>query len=169
MRCEGQYTPVIEGQQENALHPRRLTMFGQATGVGIQPSQHSQRSASLLALAGLFTFGCIGAIEPVPAPMATIMILVSTAGPGIDSDGYTLSTDSRSAQPVGINAQISVGSLVRGEHVVRLNSVSPNCSIANGGHVRSVDVGQSAPASPLSVSFSVWCAKGGDATGGWDY
>lgn len=41
-------------------------MFSQATGAVVHPSQHSQRSASFLALAGVFTFGCIGAIEPLP-------------------------------------------------------------------------------------------------------
>lgn len=41
-------------------------MFSQATGAVIHSSHHSQRSASVLALAGLFTFGCIGAIEPLP-------------------------------------------------------------------------------------------------------
>ena len=41
-------------------------MFSQATGPVIQTSHHSQRSVSVLALAGLFTFGCIGAIEPLP-------------------------------------------------------------------------------------------------------
>ena len=38
-------------------------MFSQATGPVIQPSHHSQRAAGVLALAGLFTFGCIGAID----------------------------------------------------------------------------------------------------------
>ena len=41
-------------------------MFNQAASAVIQPSQQSKRSASVLALAGLFTFGCIGAIEPLP-------------------------------------------------------------------------------------------------------
>ena len=46
-------------------------MFIQETGAVIQPSHHFQRSASLLALAGLFTLGCIGAIEPLPKATGT--------------------------------------------------------------------------------------------------
>jgi hypothetical protein len=46
-------------------------MFSEATGAAINPSHHSQRSASFLALAGLFTLGCIRAIEPLPKVTGT--------------------------------------------------------------------------------------------------
>ena len=62
-------------------------MFGQVTRAVIHPSQHSRRSASFLALAGLFTFGCIAVIEPLPEARATTMTTVSTAGASVDDDG----------------------------------------------------------------------------------
>ncbi len=142
-------------------------MTSHAAGAVIHPS-HPHRSAIFLALAGIFTVGCIGVIDPLPSTTGAIMITVSTAGAGIDPDGYTLTIDSQPAQRVGINAVVSFGSLVRGEHVVRLDGLSPNCSVT-GGNVRSVDVVNSTPGSPLSVSFSVSCAGDGDGTGGWDY
>jgi len=147
-------------------------MTSHADGAVVYPS-HPHRSASFLALAGIFTFACIGVIEPLPSTIGAIMtVTVLTAGNGIDvdADGYTVSIDSRSAQRVGVNASISIASLVRGEHVIRLDGLSPNCSVT-GGNVRSVDVVNSTPASPLSVSFSVSCVGQGDGggTGGRDW
>ncbi len=141
-------------------------MTSHAAGAVIHPS-HPHRSAIFLALAGIFTVGCIGVIDPLPSTTGAIMIIVSTAGAGIHPNGYALTIDSQPAQSVRINAVVSF-SLVRGEHVVRLDGLSPNCSVT-GGNVRSVDVVNSTPASPLSVSFSVSCAGDGDETGWWDY
>jgi len=145
-------------------------MLNHAASAVIHPSTQFQRSAGFLALAGLFTFGCIGVIDPLPSTSGAIMITVSTRGASIDvdADGYTLSIDSQPAQGVGINASISFGSLVRGEHVVRLDGVSPNCSVT-GGTVRSVDIVHSTAASPLSISFSVLCSGDGSGAGERDY
>lgn len=145
-------------------------MFSQATGAVVQPSHHSQRFASFLALAGLFTFGCIGAIEPLPKATGTIMIIVSTAGASIDldADGYILSIDSKPGQAVDVNALVTLGSLALGEHVVRLDGLAPNCSIA-GGDARSVDLVNRTSASPVAISFSVSCVGDGSGADKWDY
>ncbi len=145
-------------------------MFSQATDTVIHSSHHSQRSARFLALAGLFTFGCIGAIEPLPKATGTIMITVSTAGASIDvdPDGYTLTIDSEPGKAVGVNALLTFSSLAIGEHVVRLDGLSPNCSIT-GGNARSVDLVNSTSASPVAISFSVSCVEAGSGAGEWDY
>ena len=57
-------------------------MFSEATGPVIHPSQQAKRSASVLALAGLFTLGCIRAIEPLPNVTGTaspVAVSFSTA------------------------------------------------------------------------------------------
>jgi len=145
-------------------------MISPAPGAVIHTS-NSHRSASFLALATIFTGACIGAIEPLPSTKGeNLIIIVSTTGAttALDADGYSLSIDSQSAQRVGINASISIASLVPGEHVVRLDNVSPNCSVT-GGNVQSVDVVHSADASPFSVSFFVFCSGDGSGAGKWDY
>jgi hypothetical protein len=131
---------------------------------------HSHRSASFLALAGIFTVACIGAIEPLPSTTGALLVSVSTAGANsdVDADGYTLSIDSEPAQAVGVNALVTIGSLSRGAHVVRLDGLSTNCSVA-GGNRRSVNVVSSRPDSPVSISFSVSCVGDGSGSGWWDY
>lgn len=64
-------------------------MFSQATGPVIQPSHHSQRAASILALAGLFTFGCIGAIEPLPKETLSASPLARSFSVSCVADGST--------------------------------------------------------------------------------
>jgi hypothetical protein len=133
----------------------------------VQPS-HPQRSASFLALAGLFTFACIGAIEPLPNGTGTIMVTVSTAGIDLDADGYILTIDSKLPQAVDLNAVVTVGSLVFGKHVVRLDGLSANCYYTTGNQ-RSVKLVNRTSASPVAISFSVLCVDDGTHVDPWSY
>lgn len=142
-------------------------MTSHAAGAVVHPS-HPHRSASFLALAGLFTFACIGAIEPLPNGTGTIMITVSTAGIDLDADGYILTIDSELRQAVDLNAVVTVGSLVLGKHVVRLDGLAPNCYYTTGDH-RSVNLVNSTSASPVAISFSVSCVGDGSGADKWDY
>jgi hypothetical protein len=142
-------------------------MTSHAAGAVVHPS-HPHRSASFLALAGLFTFACIGAIEPLPNGTGTIMITVSTAGIDLDADGYILTIDSELPQAVDLNAVVTVGSLVFGKHVVRLHGLSPNCYYTTGDH-RSVNLVNSRSASPVAISFSVLCVDDGSHADPWSY
>ena len=144
-------------------------MTSHAAGAVVHPS-HPHRSAGFLALAGLFTVACIGAIEPLPNGTGTIMITVSTAGigGGGDADGYILTIDSELPQAVDMNAVVTVGSLVFGKHVVRLAGLSPNCYYTTGDH-RSVNLVNSRSASPVAISFSVLCVDDGSGADYWSY
>lgn len=133
----------------------------------VQPS-HPQRSARFLALAGLFTFACIGAIEPVANGTGTMVITVSTAGIDLDADGYTVTIDSELSQAVGLNGVVTVGSLAFGKHVVRLRGLSPNCYYTTGDH-RSLNLVNSRSASPVATSFSVLCVDDGSHVDPWSY
>ncbi len=141
-------------------------MFSQAIDAVIHPSPHSQRSAAVLAFAGLFTFACIGAIEPLPNGTGTIVITVSTAGVDLDADGYILTIDSEPRQAVDVNAVVTVGSLVLGKHVVRLDGLSSNCYFMTGNR-RSVSLVNSTSASPVAISFSVLCVEDGSGADPW--
>ena len=62
-------------------------MFSEAPGPVIQRSQQSKRSASVLALAGLFTFGCIGAIQPLPKATVSASPVVRSFSVSCVADG----------------------------------------------------------------------------------
>ena len=142
-------------------------MTNHEAGAVVRPS-HPHRSAGFLALAGLFTFACIGAIEPLANGTGTIAISVSTDGRYLDADGYTLTIDSELPQAVDLNEVVTVGSLAFGKHVVRLRGLSPNCYYTTGDH-RSVNLLNSRSASPVDVSFSVLCVDNGSHADPWSY
>ena len=62
-------------------------MFNQAASAAIHSSHHSTRSASVLALAGLFTFGCIGAIQPLPKATVSASPVVRSFSVSCVADG----------------------------------------------------------------------------------
>ena len=65
-------------------------MTSQPTDARIYRS-HSHRSASLLALAGIFTVACVGAIRPLPTTAA--IAVTASAASAVDTD--VLSIDGR--------------------------------------------------------------------------
>jgi len=142
-------------------------MTSHEAGAAVSRS-HSHRSAGLLALAGLFTFACIGAIEPLANGTGTIAISVSTDGRYLDADGYALTIDSELPRSVDLNEVVTVGSLAFGKHVVRLRGLSQNCYYTTGDH-RSVSLVNSRSASPVAISFSVLCVDDGSHADRWDY
>ena len=116
--------------------------------------------ALLLGLAVILSSGCDSTgPTTVPTENVPIAVTVSTTGANIDldPDGYTLSVDGGSGQAVGVNATVTIADLPTGNHLVRLDGVASNCSVA-GTNPRSLDVinGDKA-ASPVSVLFSVSC------------
>ena len=136
-------------------------MTSQPTDARIHPS-HSHRSASFLALAGIFTLACIGAIDPLPTT-ATIVVMVTTAGSAVDADGYVLSINGGSQQVIGTNSTISIGPLTKGSYILKLQGMAPNCSV-NGRNPLPIDLRNLRSASPVTVSFFVRCGAGE-----WDY
>ena len=142
-------------------------MTSQPTDTRIHPS-HSHRSASLLALASIFTLACIGAIEPLPTT-ATIVVIVSTAGSAVDPDGYGLSINGGEQQVIGTNSTISIGPLTKGSYVLELQGLAANCSVM-GRNPLPIDLRNLRSASPVTVSFYVRCNADDDSGAGWwDY
>nr|MBA3659848.1 hypothetical protein [Gemmatimonadales bacterium] len=110
------------------------------------------RAASVTAgdtTAVAFTVSCA---QP-PAAAGTLQVTIATAGAEPDADGYSIAVDGGPAQPTGINASITVGSLAVGTHTVRLSGVAGNCN-AQGGTSRSVEIATNATA---RVAFAVSC------------
>jgi hypothetical protein len=131
---------------------------------------HGPLAATVLGLAAILTLGCRDSTGPAVAQTTgTIEISVSTASASIDidPDGYSLIVDGQPRQAVGVNVMLTVGALVQGTHLIRLDGVASNCSVRSPNPL-SVYVYAGKAHSP--VSFSVSCsAMGTGGEGGWDY
>ena len=119
-------------------------------------------TATVLGLAAILSLGCDDSTGPTTG---AIRVAVSTSGANsdVDPDGYTVSIDGGPTQTIGLNTAVTIANLPPGNHLVRLDGLALNCSIA-GTNPLSVDVITGGKASsPVSVSFSVSCvAKTGN-------
>jgi hypothetical protein len=98
-----------------------------------------------------------------PAPSSgTLQITTTTSGTDQDPDGYSIRIDNASAQPIGINATLTLINLSAAAHSVRLLGVAANCSLggANPAQVTVPNGGTT------SVAFSVTCTPNTASTGG---
>ncbi len=80
-------------------------------------------------------------------------VSVTTTGADLDADGYAVRVDSGPAQPVGVNATITLPALTAGDHVVALWGIAPNCAIARDS-LRTVTI---SPGATAQVFFSISC------------
>jgi hypothetical protein len=84
-----------------------------------------------------------------------LQITTTTTGPSPDPDGYTVSVDGGTAQPIGINATLAVSSLGPGTHTVALAGLTANCQ-AERDNPRTVNVTADAT---TSVGFAITCSS----------
>ncbi len=82
-----------------------------------------------------------------------IHVLVTTAGSGSDSDGFTLTVDGGETRGVSSGGSIALEGLAPGTHTLLLSGIAVNCAV-QGDNPRSVVVGADGGA---SVSFTVTC------------
>ncbi|HEX5574539.1 MAG TPA: hypothetical protein VFX42_01595, partial [Gemmatimonadales bacterium] len=98
-----------------------------------------------------------------PAPSSgTLQISTTTTGTDQDPDGYSVRIDNASAQPIGVNATLTLINLSAAAHSVRLLGVAANCSVSAANPVQ-VTVPNGGTA---SVAFSVTCTPNTASTGG---
>lgn len=125
-------------------------------------------AVAFLGLAAIVTLGCGDSTGPAPPLTGSIEISVSTASAltDIDPDGYAVSLDDEPRQTVGANDAVTIGPLLRGRYLVRLDGLASNCSVTSTNPLWVKVI--STRVSP--VSFSVSClAKTETGGGGWDY
>ncbi len=116
-------------------------------------------SAAFLWGSVLLSFACADSTGP---DSGLIDVTVSTTGGSIDPDGYTLSLDDGTPQPVSVNGSMSFPNLSAGTHTVRLENVEPNCGV-RGSATLSVTVAAKRNPAPIVIGFSVFCtAKPGN-------
>ncbi len=89
----------------------------------------------------------------------TLTVSTHTSGSNLDPDGYTVTLDGTSSQPIAIDGSVTFSGLAGGEHNVVLSGVADNCAV-DGGPSRTVTVPADGTA---NVAFSVTCTGG---TGG---
>lgn len=88
-----------------------------------------------------------------PPDTGSIQVSTSTTGPNQDADGYSVALDGAAAQPIGVEATLTLGGLAAGSHTVALSGVAPNCQI-QGENPRAVAV---TAGSTAAAGFSIDC------------
>jgi Tol biopolymer transport system component len=86
-----------------------------------------------------------------------IEITVATSGSDLDPDGYTYQIDAQPAQPIAVNATVTVENLTTGPHTVLLSGQAPQCSVREGNS-RSVTV---RGGDTVVVRFEISCERPG--------
>jgi TolB protein len=111
--------------------------------------QNPQTVTIATGAAGTVTFTITCSVPPAQ----TGTLQVTTVTTGADPDGYQLSLDGGSGQPIGINAAITLSNVAAGDHSVGLAGIAASCTLA-GANPRGVTVTAGATA---TVSFSIGC------------
>ena len=94
-----------------------------------------------------FAVTCAGATGTIEATAAT-------SGTSPDPDGYALSVDGGTSQPIPAGAPLTVPNLAPGDHAVGLTGVAANCTV-EGTNPRTVAVAADAT---VPVAFAVTCS-----------
>jgi Tol biopolymer transport system component len=118
------------------------------------------RSNSLAYVVPLVTLGllaCGGGSGdgPTSPSVGTLEITASTSGSEVDADGYALTIDNGTPQPLGVNGADTVASLSPGTHTVALAGIAANC-VVDGSNPRSVDI---TAATTVKLRFDIACSQ----------
>ena len=89
----------------------------------------------------------------LPATTGTLEVTTATGGDEMDPDGYTVQVDGEAPQPIGIAGRIQRTLVEPGNHTLRLDGLTSNCSVG-GDNPRTVAIvaGQT-----LTSAFEVTC------------
>src|SRR5436309_12717930 len=97
-----------------------------------------------------------GGGPPPPPTSGNLKVTTSTTGSNLDPDGYTVTVDGTSSQPITINNSngVTFTGLAAGSRSVALSGVAGNCTVSGGAtQTVTVTAGQTA-----TLPFSVTCA-----------
>ena len=98
--------------------------------------------------------GCSGGGEDTTGPdSGSLTATVSTPGPSVDPDGYTLVVDGAESGALNGTSPVTVPGLATGNHAVGLTGVADNCQV-QGDNPRLVSISSGVTA---SVAFVVTC------------
>jgi hypothetical protein len=107
-------------------------------------------------MAALSAISCGSDSSVSTVETGAIEVTSSTTGGLLDPDGYTVSLDATSGQPIGINASLTLTDVAPGQHMVELSGLTSNCTVT-GSNPTAVTVVANATA---QSSFTVTCVSG---------
>jgi Tol biopolymer transport system component/preprotein translocase subunit YajC len=87
------------------------------------------------------------------ATPGSLQVNTLTTGENPDPDGYTVTLDNGTAQPIGSTASLSLTDIAAGSHTVALAGMAANCSVS-GENPRTITVTAGAP---VVVDFTINC------------
>jgi hypothetical protein len=82
--------------------------------------------------------------------VGSLEVTTATAGSGPDPDGYLVSLDGNTTQPIGATAALRLEGLTLGPHVLALSGLAPNCHL-DGENPRTVEVVSGTTVVPVSA------------------
>jgi CARDB protein len=129
-------------------------------GVSANCQVQGDNPLSVTVVAGQTATAALSVTCATPPPgTGTLRVTTTTTGSDQDPDGYALSVDDGTGQPIGLNATLDVASLATGGHKVQLTGAAANCSVG-GNNPRTATVPEGGV---VEVTFTVICAA---TTGG---
>ena len=87
-------------------------------------------------------------------PAGNLTVSASTSGSSLDPDGYTVTVDGGSPQPLAINGSVSYTNLTAANHTVAISGVASTCTVS-GSSSRTVNVPSGGTA---TTTFTVTCS-----------
>ena len=91
---------------------------------------------------------------PPPGGSGNLTATATTSGSNLDPDGYTVTVDGTTSQPIATNGgSVTFTGLASGSHTVAISGVAPNCTVS-GGTSQTVSVPSGGTA---TASFSATC------------
>ncbi len=85
-------------------------------------------------------------------PPGGLAVTTSTSGSNLDPDGYTVTVDGTTRQPIATNGSVTFTGLAEADHRVALSGVAANCTVS-APNPRTVSV----PAGTAATTFAVTC------------
>ncbi len=105
-------------------------------------------------LADVFALNPPAPLPPPPPPPGDLTVTTTTTGSNLDPDGYTVTVDDATSQPIATNGSVTFIGLSPGEHSVALSGVAANCTVTSANPVMvTVFSGETATA-----DFTIDCA-----------
>src|SRR6266704_3377697 len=114
----------------------------------------SQPSTWLATVLSLTTTTTTPPPPPPPGGSGNLTATATTSGSNLDPDGYTVTVDGTTSQPIATNGgSVTFTGLASGSHTVAISGVAPNCTVS-GGTSQTVSVPSGGTA---TASFSATC------------
>jgi Tol biopolymer transport system component len=157
------YTVAIDGRQSVPL-----ALMDTLIESGVTPGEHTVDlggvaagcsvlgggSRTVTAVAGAtastsFVVTCNASVSPT----GVVVVVVTTTGDSIDSDGYVVAVDPSYRRAVGVSEEVRLEGIAQGERSIGLSGVAANCSV-QGENPRPIDV---PPVGEVATAFAVRC------------